>query len=132
MASSLAWLDYSERERRKLLDVVNLFRDRNTLDELGVGTVRDTFSNLLFPGTSTLHTRTRYVLFIPWIYQAIEGSKAKSKDPWWHARRAELALMDALAESKDGDRKSTRLNSSHVEISYAVFCLKKKKILTKI
>src|SRR6266496_5016188 len=27
------------------------------------------------------------------------------------------------------DRKSTRLNSSHVEISYAVFCLKKKKII---
>src|SRR5699024_12056397 len=29
--------------------------------------------------------------------------------------------------SKDRDRKSTRLNSSHVSISYAVFCLKKKK-----
>src|SRR5438874_6819855 len=29
----------------------------------------------------------------------------------------------------DRDRKSTRLNSSHVEISYAVFCLKKKKNL---
>src|SRR5690349_23093510 len=29
------------------------------------------------------------------------------------------------------DRKSTRLNSSHVEISYAVFCLKKKKKTTK-
>src|SRR6266576_5358651 len=29
--------------------------------------------------------------------------------------------------STAGDRKSTRLNSSHVEISYAVFCLKKKK-----
>src|SRR5690606_39477148 len=28
---------------------------------------------------------------------------------------------------QDGDRKSTRLNSSHVKISYAVFCLKKKK-----
>src|SRR5699024_12775746 len=28
---------------------------------------------------------------------------------------------------RDGDRKSTRLNSSHVSISYAVFCLKKKK-----
>src|SRR5204863_7559851 len=28
------------------------------------------------------------------------------------------------------DRKSTRLNSSHVEISYAVFCLKKKKTIT--
>src|SRR5688572_31176993 len=30
------------------------------------------------------------------------------------------------------DRKSTRLNSSHSQISYAVFCLKKKKINTKI
>src|SRR5690349_23773247 len=29
------------------------------------------------------------------------------------------------------DRKSTRLNSSHVEISYAVFCLKKKKIIRR-
>src|SRR5438132_10023464 len=30
-------------------------------------------------------------------------------------------------EAKSGDRKSTRLNSSHTVISYAVFCLKKKK-----
>src|SRR5436190_14725425 len=30
------------------------------------------------------------------------------------------------------DRKSTRLNSSHTVISYAVFCLKKKKICTRI
>src|SRR5437667_6354190 len=30
---------------------------------------------------------------------------------------------------KRGDRKSTRLNSSHITISYAVFCLKKKNIL---
>src|SRR5690242_21000672 len=32
----------------------------------------------------------------------------------------------------DGDRKSTRLNSSHMSISYAVFCLKKKKKNIKI
>src|SRR5690606_39358489 len=31
------------------------------------------------------------------------------------------------AQGRHGDRKSTRLNSSHVKISYAVFCLKKKK-----
>src|SRR5690349_24016977 len=34
---------------------------------------------------------------------------------------------DATAGEARADRKSTRLNSSHVEISYAVFCLKKKK-----
>src|SRR2546427_7466786 len=32
-----------------------------------------------------------------------------------------------LLRSDDGDRKSTRLNSSHSQISYAVFCLKKKR-----
>src|SRR2546422_6667806 len=32
-----------------------------------------------------------------------------------------------VVEDRDGDRKSTRLNSSHGYISYAVFCLKKKK-----
>src|SRR5260221_6582381 len=36
------------------------------------------------------------------------------------------ACLDRI-EAVDGDRKSTRLNSSHTVISYAVFCLKKKK-----
>src|SRR5437867_7409826 len=39
------------------------------------------------------------------------------------------ALKGMLAAIDQGDRKSTRLNSSHRTISYAVFCLKKKKIL---
>src|SRR5690349_23413243 len=37
-----------------------------------------------------------------------------------------------VAFDPERDRKSTRLNSSHVEISYAVFCLKKKKKLTQM
>src|SRR5256885_12856573 len=36
--------------------------------------------------------------------------------------------VSGSACSRSGDRKSTRLNSSHLVISYAVFCLKKKKI----
>src|SRR5690606_9744457 len=39
----------------------------------------------------------------------------------------ELAALDPGIVGDDPDRKSTRLNSSHVKISYAVFCLKKKK-----
>src|SRR5690606_41996302 len=39
----------------------------------------------------------------------------------------ELAEKIKLLNEKEQDRKSTRLNSSHVKISYAVFCLKKKK-----
>src|SRR3712207_8034314 len=52
------------------------------------------------------------------------------------AHRRDHALGDPLGAPRDnralalgriGDRKSTRLNSSHANISYAVFCLKKKK-----
>src|SRR5256886_11029437 len=45
------------------------------------------------------------------------------------ARQADLAIGKALTRI---DRKSTRLNSSHSQISYAVFCLKKNNALGKI
>src|SRR5690606_41997317 len=44
------------------------------------------------------------------------------------ARRALAALRLTANADATQDRKSTRLNSSHVKISYAVFCLKKKDI----
>src|SRR5256885_11728501 len=46
-----------------------------------------------------------------------------------HAVQRFLAQLQ-LQRPHEGDRKSTRLNSSHLVISYAVFCLKKKKKLT--
>src|SRR2546427_9016782 len=47
----------------------------------------------------------------------------------WHG--AATALPTASTRRGERDRKSTRLNSSHSQISYAVFCLKKKKKNTK-
>src|SRR3712207_7813939 len=55
--------------------------------------------------------------------------------PWMHPggrwRRRFDKLLEFLNTRSDlwEDRKSTRLNSSHANISYAVFCLKKKKII---
>src|SRR5690606_39932214 len=40
---------------------------------------------------------------------------------------AQVAIKEEKVDYRGKDRKSTRLNSSHVKISYAVFCLKKKK-----
>src|SRR5690606_41852505 len=42
----------------------------------------------------------------------------------------DVLILLALVAVATRDRKSTRLNSSHVKISYAVFCLKKKKVHT--
>src|SRR3712207_8436396 len=46
--------------------------------------------------------------------------------PW-----ARVAASDTGRRTLDRDRKSTRLNSSHANISYAVFCLKKKHALIR-
>src|SRR5690349_22569122 len=46
------------------------------------------------------------------------------------ARRVGVHATGGTVRRRWQDRKSTRLNSSHVEISYAVFCLKKKKKTT--
>src|SRR5256885_395037 len=58
--------------------------------------------------------------------------RAKLADPVTRARRCRLQLKGRTGGEVgvEGDRKSTRLNSSHLVISYAVFCLKKKKPLT--
>ena len=78
--SYVAWLDHSEHERRKMLNIIDLFREQDTRDELGLGGVRDAFADLMFPGTSTIQTRARYFLFIPWIYAALEAKRVPSTE----------------------------------------------------
>src|SRR5690625_6614994 len=66
--------------------------------------------------TSTLEPQT---------YRQLTGFCAEAADAIGAARVPHAAVVRALIARLD--RKSTRLNSSHVAISYAVFCLKKKK-----
>jgi hypothetical protein len=96
LSSAFAWLDYSARERRTMLSVVDLFREKGTVDELGLGTIRDAFADRLFPGTSVLQTRTRYWLFVPWLYLRLESARTKSADADAVARRLQGDLVRAL------------------------------------
>jgi hypothetical protein len=50
MTSTLSWMDFSEADQRRAREIVQLFSQRESRDELGIGVVRDVFSNLLFPG----------------------------------------------------------------------------------
>ena len=92
--STLSWLDSSEQERRTVLELVSALNEPGTLDELGIGTIRDTFADALFPGTSTIQTRARYFLFIPWILQMVE--RRPTSDPERRARQLQLQLCNAL------------------------------------
>src|SRR5205814_6036258 len=62
-------------------------------------------------------------------YTTLFRSPLRVAEPPRLARQGGDVVGDDLG-SRHGDRKSTRLNSSHLGISYAVFCLKKKKNTT--
>src|SRR2546426_6009002 len=66
------------------------------------------------------------MIVMPFVTEMIDGRPAVSGPRW----RMVVAVPDAVppaCATTSPDRKSTRLNSSHLVISYAVFCLKKKK-----
>ena len=101
MDSSLTWLDYSERDRRRALEVIDLFRETGTVDELGLAGVRNSYSDLFFPGTSTIQTRACYFLLVPWTFLELERlGKPSSKAAAW-SRNEELRLNDRLREGDD-------------------------------
>ena len=97
----LAWLDYSESDQRRAREIVAMFSQRESRDELGLGRVRDALSDTLFPGTSFLLTRARYLLFVPWLYRegVRRGHGGQKLSAWvdWHERR----LIGALRAGGD-------------------------------
>ena len=101
LTSVFAWIDHSEAERRRMLEAIEMFRDRGTRDELGLSTVRDGFADLMFPGTGSLQTRARYFMFVPWMYRLLEEQRVSSAEVSRKARQFEVKLINALAESED-------------------------------
>lgn len=94
--SSLAWIDFDEAERQRAQRIMELFQERETRDELGLGSIRDSIADHLFPGTSTIQTRLRYMLFIPWLFQMLEASTAGADQLAREARALEIRLVNAL------------------------------------
>lgn len=101
--STLAWLDHDAEARDRMERVLALFEERGTVDELGLGGIRDAFSDRLFPGTSTIQTRLRYFLLIPWSYQRLEERGPGSDMPQEAARNLEHQVTESLLKSDDVD-----------------------------
>ena len=103
MLSTFTWLDYSEHERRKMVEVIHAFAEQGTRDELGIGTIRDGLADLLFPGTGTVQRRARYFLFIPWMYFDLEQKETSSREISGWARSRETELIAALVKGGEKD-----------------------------
>jgi hypothetical protein len=96
MPSTLSWLDHDAEARDRMHRVLALFEERDTMDELGLGAIRDSFSDLLFPGTSTIQTRLRYFLIVPWLYRHLEDEGVPSSQVVQRARDMELDISASL------------------------------------
>src|SRR3712207_7744699 len=96
--------------RSTLFPYTTLFRSKNTKAQLGISRNHS--------GGVILRKRAE-----PLISHILHHILTSSTQITWKALR-----MSTIARTTvlDQDRKSTRLNSSHANISYAVFCLKKK------
>jgi hypothetical protein len=95
-------------------EVIALFREQDTRDELGLGGIRDTFADMLFPATSTIQTRARYFLFIRWVYQELERLRTLPADIERLARRDEIRLIDALENGREKDGIIGSLAQDHL------------------
>lgn len=85
-----------------MMDIIHAFKEKDTRDELGIGTIRDGLADLLFPGTGTVQTRARYFLFIAWTYQYLERRNFPSSEITTTARSIEVEMITAL--EKGGER----------------------------
>src|SRR5690606_40992920 len=80
----------------------------------------------LFPYTTLFRSNTLLRNFAIFVQTYLENVPKPMQAPSDHLRSTLVSTSQVGHEGACIDRKSTRLNSSHVKISYAVFCLKKK------
>jgi hypothetical protein len=96
MASIFSWVDFSDEDREKMVQIIRQLRQPDTIDELGIGSVRDSIANILFPGTTTIQTRAKYMLFVPWILQKMEKNRVVSENISLRVEKEENKLCKSL------------------------------------
>lgn len=95
MQSTLGWTFISSDLLRRVSTALQN-SGRDTRDEIGFGILHQAFADRFFPGTSVLHTRVRYVLFVAWIYRDLAETGAKVEDV---RRRRLLTLTRRLVRA---------------------------------
>lgn len=80
--SSIGWIDFSSEHRDKVRTVLDLLSAPGVVDELGIGVVRDSFADRMFPGISTIQTRAKYFTLTALLirdYQVTERARRKPR-----------------------------------------------------
>src|SRR5436309_10466205 len=93
----LGWTMLSREEMRQVeRSLAN--NEQDTRDEIGFLLIHQGFADRFFPGTSVLHTRIRYALFVPWVYQQAASSRRHGSDIEAMVRRLFIELAIRLKQ----------------------------------
>ena len=106
---NFGWIDFSQNERNKILEILDNLTKPGTLDELGIGYIRDKFSNIFFPGTSTLQSRAKYFLVVPYIIKDVLDEYKRNMDIKKildNLNKAEEDFARKVLKNKHGDNES--------------------------
>ena len=95
-ASSLGWLDFDDAARDRVSALLRSLEEPRTLDVLGLLTINNAFSEMLSPGTSTVQTKLRYFIFLPWIFQRLGAERVPPAHLAGRLREAEARLIECL------------------------------------
>jgi hypothetical protein len=94
----IGYITFNSEERQRVMKVLQMVRDQNAIDELGLGRIRDAFANEMFPGMSTLQRRAKYFAVLPSLYH--EATKMNYRNPQevrkqiihWEIRLTEMLI----------------------------------------
>ncbi|MDB4777834.1 DUF6361 family protein [bacterium] len=104
--SGIGWVDFSSEHRDKVKLVIDRLSTPGVIDELGIGVIRNSFSDSLFPGISTIQTRAKYFLTVPRIfkdYEKLQPSKRRRKDLSSYLNEQENSCMKAMVSNYDSE-----------------------------
>jgi len=115
MASMLGWIDHDAKAREHTRNLLAMFIEEESRDELGIGAIRDSISDALFPGTSTLQTRLKYMLFVPWIYMSLEEKRIRAPKFGQKADKMERDLIEVILESDDTEGAFGKVSGRNIK-----------------
>lgn len=66
----IGWIDFSKEDASKVKQIMQMLSESGIIDELGIGVIRDAFSDYFFPSTSTIQTKARYFILVPYVLKS--------------------------------------------------------------
>ena len=105
--NTFGWIDFNKKDRDIALKLIDDNKTQGSVDELGLGAIRDVFSDIFFPGITTIQTRARYFLLVPYWMSIIANKKSINspdafQDAYYKKEKEASKLIFAQSGEEEG------------------------------